>query len=1815
MSQPIRPSARVPAQSPHDTQPPPLGALQVTPLSPQQPQPHTAAQQRPHSARPLQHGLAPPPPSPMHQFSAARAALAANSISLDSTHGAASAARPIPRSASFSSFDGSSRVLTARELRSYERSDGLTIESGYEEPPEGDAAASAHSGTLAGRKRPVLLSTPRKLDASLVERSPIPLSIHTIPLDAIAVPQWRRAAERQQAQARRDAAIMTVAEEDSSERLRENRSVSDSSAQPTATAAAAPAEQEPEEHAPTLARRASMAVFQSLAVQKLAQESADDMALEDFIDRSKRMLPSHTPAALDLCGPDAEQVLSRWVSDTLEIDAGNLLAVQVVAPASDQHHVPHPLSAPTTSATSSTSANYPHYSGDAVSLLIDASIAPPKLVGVVKVFSFHRAFEKELLALTRMHAWLDPPSSAPAVGAATDAQAQPQQSGVDVSAATAAAIPAPVASAPSPSCPRIIRVPTAIGAHFALTPAGKGGVLVMTPADGLPLDDYFVSLSRAAHAQAADPPPQHAERHELFSHLLDGIKLAATAFFQLHTIPRGSGGKVKKNYSQQYVMQSENIIARIREKLGEPPGGTTAMVDSTAAAGSGGAASASTFAPASSSNTVAVAGTGTLPEAGEIWKRFSSHQHLLDASALSARLRPLVEAALQSRGLSCVVHGDAHLGNVFYDRAAGSITLIDVPFVNASVGDRGEPIGCAARDVANFVHKIHLASLAHGCAPKEALQLQSAFLDTYRARFFESGLPLALSMETFHFFLIRSLLGELHRGLKDHSLGLATIQALEHALIDAELFLHRRQDLVGRNAMPLRLAAPRPSDARVASGAHGSGRSGPGFPVDDGGDDDDVQDDAVALQLHDEELAQEALAEAERLKTEAARQEMREQDALNEAGAPGLGNEADEERDLFDQDDDPDEAPYPMAMGPAAFAQAGSCVSDVNDHAQTQMYAFSPVMPSHRPLRRHDAAALPPLALGPMDAAAKQQLLYPPRSPSSMFRQQSVATPSYPSGVALGHPGYPLAPAFHPSMGPYSSLNGGRILVVLGAPLKADMQTPDVWLESRLKQTVAIFYRMLSSGLNALVLAGGRNPGMEVSAAKVMERWLRPYGIRSNSSRFLLLNEDMSSCGSAESYPRDLVSQAFCLRSMLRVRGFRHGNILVICNDFQLALVASCMNRVFRSGTGLVALEYIGAPTVRAYAPSAGVEAARLKELPLLMRELRPAFQQFFPYGRCGLLDACRAGSMQTLRLILEGQPGAAAATTSAPGSEAASMLVNTERDGLGCSGLHIAAENGFTDLCAYLLQRGADPNARSTLGATPLHYATALGRLDVVELLLEWGAGPSCSLKGGCGRGCWLGSRRPCDMHRNGPSPMLAASTHLVQEAQPQWSTITCLVQPEAMPLAEAEADIRREHDEEIARRRRAAGAMHRSASTNKLSHSRAGSGDTSHLSTPTGRHGSGMDVPASGGGARARIDPPSNPPSAPSSPRHSAGSVEGNGSPVQTSKDDAGASDAQLATVQLHWSSGPLPPPLSLYPSLRSKRVLLLRHSESLWNVNGSHRVRGLIDTTLTNMGVKQARQLRTLLQRTGALQRLGVRLVAVSPLTRTLQTYMLAVRWYLDLFPNAPAIPAATLATTAPGSVSHTPGSSVAPTPAAASAAGHAFVADPSHLAVPAFESASPRPGAAPCPVRVVVRSELAEQLLSTGTIGRAPDQLAKDFGDPSLDFSTLAPVWWYAPERDDAAAGAGGAGGVEGAAAAAAGPTSVAVPAPPANTRIFLKREPIEHLRRRIHRFLYWLDQQPETSVLVVGHGTYFREMVDAAHAYTDVFKANLFIWRM
>ena len=88
----------------------------------------------------------------------------------------------------------------------------------------------------------------------------------------------------------------------------------------------------------------------------------------------------------------------------------------------------------------------------------------------------------------------------------------------------------------------------------------------------------------------------------------------------------------------------------------------------------------------------------------------------------------------------------------------------------------------------------------------------------------------------------------------------------------------------------------------------------------------------------------------------------------------------------------------------------------------------------------------------------------------------------------------------------------------------------------------------------------------------------------------------------------------------------------------------------------------------------------------------------------------CSGGDYDKFKSFLDADPTLVHATT---------------KDGEHC--LHLCAISGNADIVKTLLERGADPNIRSTfkdgLRMHPLSWHTFYGRYDIIELLLEHGA------------------------------------------------------------------------------------------------------------------------------------------------------------------------------------------------------------------------------------------------------------------------------------------------------------------------------------------------------------------------------------------------------------------------------------------------------------------------------------------------------------
>lgn len=66
---------------------------------------------------------------------------------------------------------------------------------------------------------------------------------------------------------------------------------------------------------------------------------------------------------------------------------------------------------------------------------------------------------------------------------------------------------------------------------------------------------------------------------------------------------------------------------------------------------------------------------------------------------------------------------------------------------------------------------------------------------------------------------------------------------------------------------------------------------------------------------------------------------------------------------------------------------------------------------------------------------------------------------------------------------------------------------------------------------------------------------------------------------------------------------------------------------------------------------------------------------------------------------------------------EETDLLTKLNQD--GNTALHYAAANGHLEILEFILQNGADPNARNSSGNTPLHWACFCNQLECVRVLV----------------------------------------------------------------------------------------------------------------------------------------------------------------------------------------------------------------------------------------------------------------------------------------------------------------------------------------------------------------------------------------------------------------------------------------------------------------------------------------------------------------
>lgn len=97
-------------------------------------------------------------------------------------------------------------------------------------------------------------------------------------------------------------------------------------------------------------------------------------------------------------------------------------------------------------------------------------------------------------------------------------------------------------------------------------------------------------------------------------------------------------------------------------------------------------------------------------------------------------------------------------------------------------------------------------------------------------------------------------------------------------------------------------------------------------------------------------------------------------------------------------------------------------------------------------------------------------------------------------------------------------------------------------------------------------------------------------------------------------------------------------------------------------------------------------------------------------------LNACRNGQKNIVKLLLE-----------------RGGIDLNRRDAEGNTPLHYVCRQGFRDLAALLLDRGADPSQANNRSETPLHTAARSGNREIIARLVEAGADPDASDREGC--------------------------------------------------------------------------------------------------------------------------------------------------------------------------------------------------------------------------------------------------------------------------------------------------------------------------------------------------------------------------------------------------------------------------------------------------------------------------------------------------
>ena len=131
-------------------------------------------------------------------------------------------------------------------------------------------------------------------------------------------------------------------------------------------------------------------------------------------------------------------------------------------------------------------------------------------------------------------------------------------------------------------------------------------------------------------------------------------------------------------------------------------------------------------------------------------------------------------------------------------------------------------------------------------------------------------------------------------------------------------------------------------------------------------------------------------------------------------------------------------------------------------------------------------------------------------------------------------------------------------------------------------------------------------------------------------------------------------------------------------------------------------------------------------------------------------LEACKKDDLDKVESIIQGQPQ----------TVAQALLQARDENQRSC--LHCAAWNGHLAVVQYLVEQGADKEAKDNAGDTALHLAAYAGELAVVQYLVEQGADKEAKNKQG---------NKPLDdarsQHQSAVVSYLEAVTYLMGELE----------------------------------------------------------------------------------------------------------------------------------------------------------------------------------------------------------------------------------------------------------------------------------------------------------------------------------------------------------------------------------------------------------------------------------------------------------------